>query len=156
MAVTTFTRYLPLYHPLRNPELLTRLKLIDRMRAREQGVGAALDRPTASELNYPLIPMQYETRAPKLNMLLVVIDAMRADALTPEVAPRLSELARGAIQFDRHYTGGTGSRPGIFSLFYTIPATYFDAFAGRARPPVLMDQIRQHGHELGMFASSPL
>ena len=156
MAVTAFTRYLPLYHPLRNPGLLARLGLIDRMRARERGVGAALDRPTAGELNYPLAPMRCEARAPGLNVLLVVIDAMRADALTPEVAPRLSELARGAMQFDRHYTGGTGSRPGMFSLFYAIPATYFDAFAGRARPPVLMDLVRQHGYELGIFASSPM
>jgi len=106
MSVTAFTRYLPLYHPLRNPGLLARLGLIDRMRARERGVGAALDRPTAGELNYPLAPMRCEARAPGLNVLLVVIDAMRADALTPEVAPRLSELARGAMQFDRHYTGG--------------------------------------------------
>src|SRR5207249_10280950 len=126
MSVTAFTRYLPLYHPLRNPGLLARLGLIDRMRARERGVGAALDRRTAGELNYPLAPMRCEARAPRLNVLLVVIDALRADALTPEVAPRLSELARGAMQFDRHYPGGTGSRPGMFSLFYAIPATYFD------------------------------
>jgi len=36
MSVTAFTRYLPLYHPLRNPGLLARLGLIDRMRARER------------------------------------------------------------------------------------------------------------------------
>ena len=41
-------------------------------------------------------------------------------------------------------------------MFYAIPATYFDAFASRARPPVLMDVVRQHGYELGIFASSPI
>jgi membrane-anchored protein YejM (alkaline phosphatase superfamily) len=156
VSVTAFTRYLPLYHPLRNPGLLARLGLIDRTRARDRGVGAALDQAAVGELNYPLTPMRCEPRTPTLNVLLVVIDAMRADALTPEVAPRLSELARGAIQFDRHYSGGNGSRAGMFSLFYAIPATYFDAFASRARPPVLMDVIRQHGYELGIFASSPI
>jgi uncharacterized protein len=155
-SVTAFTRYLPLYYPLRDTGLLARLGLIDRTAARERGVGAALDRPAAGEPNYPLAPMRCEPRTPDLNVLLVVIDAMRADALTPEVAPRLTALARGAIAFDRHYSGGNSSRAGMFSLFYAIPATYFDEFASRAKPPVLMDVVRQHGYELGIFASSPI
>ena len=155
-SVTAFTRYLPLYYPLRDTGLLARLGLIDRTAARERGVGAALDRPATGDLNYPLAPMRCEPRTPDLNVLLVVIDAMRADALTPEVAPGLSALARSSIEFDGHYSGGNSSRAGMFSLFYAIPATYFDEFAGRARPPVLMDVIRQHGYELGIFASSPI
>lgn len=155
-SVTAFTRYLPLYYPLRNPGLLAKLGLIDRALARERGVGAALDRPAAGDLNYPLAPLRCEARTPGLNVLLVVIDAMRADALTPDVAPRLAGLARGAIEFGRHYSGGNSSRAGMFSLFYAIPATYFDEFASRALPPVLMDVIRQHGYELGIFASSPI
>jgi hypothetical protein len=156
VSVTAFTRYLPLYYPLRNPGLMARLGLIDRTGARERGVGAALDRPEAGELTYPLAPMRCDPRTPGLNVLLVVIDAMRADALTPEVAPRLAGLARGAIEFDRHYSGGNSSRAGMFSLFYAIPATYFDEFAGRARSPVLMDVIREHGYQLGLFASAPI
>jgi membrane-anchored protein YejM (alkaline phosphatase superfamily) len=155
-SVTAFTRYLPLYYPLRNPGLLARLGLIDRAGARERGVGAALNRPEAGELTYPLAPMRCDPRTPGLNVLLVVIDAMRADALTPEVAPRLTALARGGSEFERHYSGGNSSRAGMFSLFYAIPATYFDEFAARARPPVLMDVIRQHGYQLGIFASSPI
>ena len=153
---TTFTRYLPLYYPLRDPGLLARLGLIDRARARERGVGAALARSEGGELNYPLSPMRCAPRMPTLNVLLVVIDGMRADAMTQEVAPRLSALAGDAMRFDRHYSGGNSSRAGMFSLFYALPATYFDAFASRARPPVLMDVVRQRGYELGVFASSQI
>ena len=156
VRVTAFTRYLPLYYPLRNPGVMARLGLIDRSAARERGVGAALDQRQAGELVYPLAPMRCDPRAPALNILLVVIDAMRADALTPEIAPRLAGLARGALEFDQHYSGGNSSRAGMFSLFYAIPATYFDEFAGRARGPVLMDVIRQHGYQLGIFTSAPL
>jgi membrane-anchored protein YejM (alkaline phosphatase superfamily) len=155
-SVTAFTRYLPLYYPLRNTGLLARLGLVDRAVARERGVGAALARPDVGELNYPLAPMRCEPRPPRLNLLLVVIDGMRADALTSEVAPRLSELAKRSLRFDHHYSGGNSSRAGMFSLFYAIPATYFDEFASRARSPVLMDVIRRSGYELGIFASSPI
>ncbi len=155
-SVTAFTRYLPLYYGLRNAGLMMRLGLIDRAAARERGVGAALGRTAAGELNYPLAPMRCQARAPDLNVLLVVIDGMRADALTPEVAPKLSAFAHDALEFERHYSSGNSSRAGMFSLFYAIPATYFDEFASRTRSPVLMDVIRQHGYELGIFASSPL
>src|SRR5262249_30255541 len=139
VSVTAFTRYLPLYYPLRDTGLLARLGLIDRARARDRGVSAALDRPETGEPNHPLPPRLCERKASPLTVLRVVIVAMRSDGLTPEVAPRLSALALGSLQFDRHYSGGNSSRAGMFSLFYAIPATYFEAFAGRARPPVLMD-----------------
>lgn len=156
VPVTSFTRYLPLYGPLRVTTLQVKLGLVDRARARERGVIAALGGTPAGELRYPLAPLRCEPRAPRLNVLLVVIDAMRADALTVAVAPRLAEFARGAIQFDQHYSGGNSSRAGMFSLFYGIPATYWDAFADLARPPVVMDLFRQYDYQLGLFVSAPL
>ena len=156
VPVTSFTRFLPLYSPLRNAGLLARLGLVDRTQAREHGVVAALGQPPGGELHYPIAPLRCEPRSLSLDVLLVVIDGMRADALTPVAAPRLVGLARDAIRFDTHYSGGNSSRAGMFSLLYSLPPTYFDAFADRARPPVLMDMFRQRGYQLGLFASSPL
>jgi membrane-anchored protein YejM (alkaline phosphatase superfamily) len=156
VSVTAFTRYLPLFYPLRNAGLLIRLGLVDRWQAREEGIAAAMGHPATGELNYPLAPLRCERPAPGLNLLLVVIDAMRADALTDAIAPRITAFARGAIRFDHHLSGGNASRAGLFSLFYGVPATYFDAFAGLAQPPVLIDLIRQRGDQIGIFASAPL
>lgn len=156
VAVTSFTRYLPLYFPLRDTKLQGRLGLLDRAAARERGLVAALGRPPAGELQYPLHPLTCSPPRPMPNVLIVVIDAMRADVLTPEYAPRMSEFARGATRFASHYSGGNSSRAGMFSIFYGVPATYWDAFAGFARPPVLMDLFRQHDYQLGLFASSPI
>ena len=156
VRVTAFTRYLPLYYPPEVIKLQVRLGLVDRTQARARGVAAAVDGPPAGELRYPLAPLRCEFRAPPLNVLLVVIDAMRPDALTEASAPRLAAFARGAMQFDQHWSGGNSSRAGMFSLFYSLPATYWDAFAQAARPPVLMDLFRQHDYQLGLFASSPV
>jgi membrane-anchored protein YejM (alkaline phosphatase superfamily) len=156
VPVTAFTRYLPLYFPYRDAGQLARLGLLDRNQAREQGLVAALRRPPDGVLNYPLAPLRCEPRLPRLNVLLVVIDAMRADALRPGVAPRMDALAQDAIRFDAHYSGGNSSRAGMFSLFYGLPATYWDTFADFARPPVLMDLFRQYGYQFGLFASAPL
>jgi membrane-anchored protein YejM (alkaline phosphatase superfamily) len=156
VPVTAFSRYLPLYSPLKLTGLLSRLGLVDRYRARERGLVAALGRAPDRELNYPLAPLRCDPRPPALNVLLVVIDGMRADALTPAAAPRLSEFARDAIRFDGHFSGGNSSRSGVFSLFYGLPATYFEAFYDFARPPVLMDMFRQYDYQFGLFSSSPV
>jgi membrane-anchored protein YejM (alkaline phosphatase superfamily) len=93
---------------------------------------------------------------PDAQLLLIVVDAMRADVLAPDAAPRLAEFAQGAIRFDAHYSGGNASRAGMTPLFYGLPATYWDAFAGIARPPVLMDLFRANGYQLGLFVATPV
>ncbi|HKW95353.1 MAG TPA: DUF3413 domain-containing protein [Methylomirabilota bacterium] len=156
VPVTAFTRYLPLYFPLQDRRLAIKLGLVDRNRARERSLVAALGRGGEGALRYPLAPLRCTPRAPLPSVLLVVIDGMRADALTPESAPRLSELATGATRFDHHYSGGNSSRAGMFSLFYGLPATYWTAFADVARPPVLMDLFRAYAYQFGVFASAPV
>ncbi len=156
VPVTAFTRYLPLYFPLQDSRRLARLGLVDESRARQNRQVAALGRPPDGELHYPLAPLTCDPPQPMLNVLLVVIDAMRYDALEPGLAPNLVRFARQSIQFDAHYSGGNASRAGMFSLFYSLPATYRDAFVELARPPVLMDLFRQYRYQLGIFASSPV
>lgn len=153
--VTAFTRYLPLYQP-RTDRGLVRLGLVDRTRAREQGAAVARGLPSDRALNYPLAPLRCEPRPPMLNVLLVVIDAMRADTLTPVVAPNTFELGQDAVRFDGNFSGGNSSRAGMFSLFYGLPGTYWDAFASLTRPPVLMDLFQRYGYQLGLFSSVPV
>ena len=156
VPVTSFTRYLPLYFPLKDPRRLARLGLVDQARAREQRLVDALGRPPGGELHYPRAPLRCEPLEPLLNVLFIVIDAMRADSLAPDTAPHMAVFAQDARRFDAHYSGGNSSRAGMFSIFYGIPATYWDAFADDHRPPVLMDLFRQYGYELGLFSNWPM
>ena len=156
VPVTAFTRYLPLYFPLKDSRRMARLGLVNEARAREQRLVSSFGQPRGGDLNYPLAPLRCQPPSPPLNVLLVVIDGMRADTLTPAVAPRLAGFAPETIRFDAHYSGGNASRAGMFSIFYSLPATYWDAFADVARPPVLMDLFREYGYRLGVFSSSPV
>ena len=133
---------------------LVRLGLVDRTRAREQGVAVARGLPSDRALNYPLAPLRCEPRPPMLNVLLVVIDAMRADALTPVVAPNTFELAQDAVRFDGNFSGGNSSRVGMFSLFYGLPGTYWDAFASLTQHAA-MDLFQRYGYQLGCSPASP-
>lgn len=153
VPVTSFTHYLPLWPRFMASGRVARL--VNRDRVLAQGLAAAADRGGGAVLRYPLAPLTCASATPALNVLLIVIDAMRADALTAEVAPRLSAFAERTLRFDHHISGGNVSRAGMFSLFYGIPPTYWDAFAGVVRPPVLMDLFQERGYELGLFVSAP-
>ena len=138
VPVTSFTRYLPLYYPAQGlTKLLARLGLVDR------GAGARArrrrrPRPAAgaASCNYPLAAPAVRA-APPIAQRPARRDRRHARRRRwrPTVAPRMAEFAQGAIRFDAHYSGGNSSRAGMFSLFYGIPATYWDAFADLDRPP---------------------
>jgi membrane-anchored protein YejM (alkaline phosphatase superfamily) len=156
MPVTAFTRHLPLYYPLRDTRIQERFGLLDRTQAREHHLIAAVRRVGGGELNYPLAPLHCPKRGPSWNVLLIVVDAMRADALTPELAPHVAQFAEDAVRFEQHYSGGNSSRAGMFSLFYGLPPTYWEAFDGMGRTPVLMDMFQERGYQLGLFSSAPV
>src|SRR5262249_46623289 len=155
LPVTSFTRYLPLYFPLKDARNLARLGLLDLDQvARKSNPDASFDRPSRGELRYPRSLLVCDPRGPLRNVLLIVIDGMRADSLRPEVAKHMADFAQGSLVFEAHYSGGNWSRSGMFSIFYGIPASYWDAFADDNRPPVLMDLFRRYGNALGLFTST--
>ncbi len=154
LPITAFTHYLPLDVRLAVRE--ARLNLVGRERALAEGLPAAGLQAPSTGLQYPIAPFRCRAATPSLNVLIIVVDAMRADALTAEVAPSLAAFARHAIRFDQHWSGGNSSRAGMFSLFYGLPGTYWPAFAGAGRPPVLVDLFQQAGYQLGLFSSASL
>ncbi len=55
--------------------------------------------------------------AAERSLLLLTIDAMRTDALTPELMPALSQFSAGALRYDRAYAPSTMTIPSMGSVF---------------------------------------
>jgi len=152
--VTQFTRFMPLYYPLHAKRDLARLGLVDPEQARQQrrlrgSLGAA-----EGQLRYPLRPLECSAVASDLpNIVVVLLDALRPDAIHPELTPNLADFRAAGIDFREHYSGGNSSRMGIFSMFYGLPSTYWQSFYDQQRAPVLMDTIRARGYDIGLFSA---
>ena len=43
---------------------------------------------------------------------------------------------------------------GIFSMFYGIPATYFDSFTGINKGPILIDELIKQKYNFNILSSS--
>ena len=118
---------------------------------------ALLARHAGSALSYPRRPLVFDARsAVPPNVLLIVIDGWRFDALDERVTPHLFRFAERAVRFTDHLSGGSATRTGIFSLFYALPGTYWHAVLAERRGPLLVDELLRRGYELGIFASAKL
>lgn len=110
----------------------------------------------AEKLHYPLKPMICQPLKNKLNLVIIVIDTWRFNMLTSQVTPSIYNLAKHATQYTNHFSGGDATQPGVFSLFYGIPATYWTAMKNQGVGPVLIDELLKQHYQMGIFGSAAL
>jgi membrane-anchored protein YejM (alkaline phosphatase superfamily) len=156
VPVTGFTPYLPLYRPVTAKHLLARwFGAIDLERTRDASRLGDLGEVQDAVLDYPKQPLRCSPPPAPLDVLVIAIDAMRADSANPRVAPNIARFGEQALRFGKHWSAGNGTRPGLFSLFYGLPPTYWNAFYAAQQPPVLIETFQKHGYRVGVFPSNP-
>lgn len=139
-------RYVPFYVPVTSASLLARL-----LPRTERG---ALGSTPSSTFNYPTEPIRLRPPAKPPNILWLVAESWRADALRPDIMPHTVRFADDAWRFSHHYSGGNGTRMGMFTMFYGIPGSYwFAALQGRV-PPVFTDVLRREGYQFAAYTST--
>lgn len=98
-------------------------------------------------MHYPLASITIADHAPKPNIVWLVAESWRWDMLDPEIMPHTWKFAtEQGMRSLQHYSGGNGTRMGMFSQFYSLYGSYwFDALRAR-RQPVLFDVLDQQGY----------
>lgn len=138
---------LPLVQPLTMNETLQKL-----------GFEEARDLPrfSVNAMNYPLAPLEYKKPEEYLNLIVIMLDGWRFDAMNEENTPNMYAFFRRSLRFNQHNATANHTRHGVFSFFYGLPGIYWDAaFTGRVSP-VLIDAFSSAGYTFGVFASAPL
>lgn len=78
--------------------------------------------------------------------VLVIVESLRADALTPESAPNLTAFKSRSTNCLRHFSTGNNTGVGVFGLLYgTTPASYPTALIERW-PPSLTRMFKKSGY----------
>lgn len=144
------TRLLPGYEPLTAKDFLEE-RGFDVAKA-SWGGAKALD----GTVDYPRVPLETETPADKKNIVFIVIDSWRFDALNEQVSPNVARFAENNQRFMNHYSGGNATRIGMFTLFYGIPGTYWHSMLQTNTRPVLVSRMLDLGYDFGIFRSAPL
>lgn len=138
----------PLYMPLTFNSLGKRLGYkVDRDPAMKVNMESA-------RLQYPLKPLQREPAAKPLNIVWLVSESLRYDMLDPKIMPAAHQFAQRSQWFRKHYSGGNGTRMGMFSMFYGLYGNYWFPFLAERRGPVLIDTLLDMNYQMMMFTSA--
>ncbi len=149
-AVTRQARFYPAYNPTQAKD-----SFIEWGMATEESAASYKLESRHSALNYPLAPLECGGES-RLNILWIVIDSMRADVLDPASTPNMAAFAEGGLRFDNHLSGSNATRQGLFSLFYGLPATYWDAMLAEERRPVFVDELLRRDYRIATYANAKL
>ncbi len=151
-AITQNIKLFPLYQPLTVKRFAS--KILHIKVDRELNFKVSTKDTT---LNYPQKPLKFNPSAgKKFNIIIIVVDGLRSDMLDKDIMPNTWEFGRRNIIFKNHYSGGNGTRFGIFSLLYGIDGTYWHNFLARRVSPVLIDTLIDNGYEFKILSSTHL
>jgi len=152
-SITRAARLYPLYQPLKADKTLSHIFNLhiakeDQLRVSSHG----------SLLNYPKNPliMKDDHVADHPNIIVIAVEGFRHDMLDPLVTPNLWKFSRENITFKNHYSGGNGSRAGIFSLLYGLQGTYWHSFLIERKPPLLIDSLRSLHYDFKVLSATSL
>lgn len=140
--------YLPWAQPITAKSFMRRLGVVSK-----QQVG--LPDPRHAQLLYPLQPLRCQNPH-RPNVLMVVLESLRHDALIPQVMPNASALAQSARVYDRHFSTGNATRYGLFGLLYGLPGGYWPSMLDEQRGSQLFKVLQQQGYDLHLYGSAPL
>lgn len=155
--ITSITRHVPLYYGATAKRLMQRYGLINQQQARKTKTSHSLAQTTPEgALNYPTQSLACSQPEQPLNVLMIVLDGARWDMLAPEWTPNIYEFAGDSLVFEQHYSNGNATKPGIFTLFYSLPASYWDAFTAAKEPPVAIRRMQQLGYQTKVLGSATL
>lgn len=143
----------PLSYPMTAKTFMEKYGLLDRKeyQARQEAVG---EQPS-NVLSYPLSPISYSANANqfKPNLLIVMLDGLRADMLNDEVMPNLSAFAKQNLNFANHYSSSNDETVGVWSLFYGLPGNYVGSARTEGLSPLLIDSLANKNYHFNLVSS---
>ncbi len=109
-----------------------------------------------AKLKYPLNPLICEAKKPHLNILLIGIDTWRFDAMNQLLTPHIEKFSKKSWQFTRHFSGGNSTQAGLFSLFYSIPSTYWSSMLQQHQGAAFIHELFKKNYVAKVFYSSDI
>lgn len=145
-SVSSLTQRIPYYLPITARGLLGAM-----------GVKVKRDKEfkvAKGNLVYPLNPLAVKPPAKPLNIVWLVSESLRADMLDAEIMPNTWEFSQSAWRFKRHYSGGNGTRVGVFTMFTGIPGNYWFPFLAERKGAAVIDVLRDQGYQMNFYTSA--
>jgi hypothetical protein len=148
--VTSQKSNFPLSYPMTAKTFMEKHGLLDR---EEYLKRRQIKENTVDLVNYPIEPLTFSSRGKKYNVLVVLVDNLRADALTSNTMPATRQFASRNQNYINHYSASNDNY-GVFGLFYGIPNSYADSIKSQGTSPLLLTELEDKGYHFGLFSGN--
>jgi len=148
--ITSQRSNFPLSYPMTAKSFMEKHGLLDReeyLKRLEENKG------NIELVNYPIEKLEFNRRVNKLNVLIISVNNLRADALNQEDMPNLYDFANNNQNFRNHYSSSNDTY-GTFGLFYGLPTSYASSIKAQGTSPVLLDVLKGQGYNFGLFSGN--
>lgn len=129
--ITKYTPYFPYYLPTTSHSTMTKLKnkypnlIPNPIENHTKNNKVLFDKKEVNgNFNYPINPITINDSITKYNILFFLTESWRFDMLNTKIAPNISKLASSSYQYKNHYSGGSVTVSGLFSLMYGLHPSY--------------------------------
>ena len=109
---------------------------------------------SANELQYPAKKISRNGVNKKYNVIWLACESWRGDMLNEKVMPNAWKMSQKALRFTNHYSGGNGTRMGVFSMFYGLYGNYWHPVLRSSRGPVFLDWLLEDGYKFFCITSA--
>lgn len=121
--IVSLTHVIPWYVPLTATTDMERWGLINPEWVEDS---SKIDISLTSSMNYPLAPLECTATNEQPNIIFITLESWRFDQFKPDITPNLYSIGQSSLAFNNHLSGGAGTSPGLFSLFFGAPYLYWD------------------------------
>lgn len=108
----------------------------------------------AGTLDYPYHDTVPGKLARPLNIVWLTVESWRSDMLNETIMPNTYQWASKNSRFNSHYSGGNGTRMGVFTQFYGLYGDYWFEVLRQRKSPVLIDTLMANGYQAKAFTSA--
>ncbi|MDK9754696.1 DUF3413 domain-containing protein [Vibrio sp. D173a] len=148
--ITSQRSNFPLSYPMTAKSFMEKHGLLDR---EEYLKRLAENQGNIDLVSYPLEKLEFNRRGNKLNVLMISVNNLRADALNQDEMPNLYKFAQDNQNFTNHYSSSNDSY-GAFGLFYGLPSSYASSIKAQGSAPVLLDVLKDQDYSFGLFSGN--
>jgi hypothetical protein len=100
-------------------------------------------------LNYPWAEITRTTPSNPPDIIWLCAESLRSDLLSPERMPNTWRFAsEHGIRFPNHFSGGNGTRAGMFSMFYGLHPNAWHGFLNNNLGPLFFNWLQQDNYIL--------
>jgi membrane-anchored protein YejM (alkaline phosphatase superfamily) len=109
---------------------------------------------SSGKLNYPLNPLQINAPKQPYNIVWLTSESLRWDMLDQRIMPNTWGFSSQAARFTQNYSGGNGTRMGVFTMFTGIPGNYWFNFLDANRGAAIIDVMQQQQYQMSLYTSA--